>query len=110
MSALGGLAGFAEHDPHALGSFEELHHERRTADHLDEIRYVVRRVREARDRQPDVAAREQLHGAELVARTRDGDGLVDGIDAHHLELSHHGRAVEGDGRADARHDGVEVVE
>ena len=44
---------------------------------------------------------EDLQAAQLVARTGDGLRFVDAIDAHHLELTYHCKAEEGDRGADA---------
>ncbi len=65
---------------------------------------------EHRHGQANTAARQQLQAAQLVAGAADRDGLVQRIDAHHLELAQHGGAVEGDRRADAGNDRVEALE
>ena len=52
--------------------------------------------------------REELHRAQLVARARDGDGVVEHGHAHHVELAHDREAVVGDRRADARDDEVDA--
>jgi hypothetical protein len=57
----------------------------------------------------EVLAGEQLHRAELVARARDGDGVVEHRDAHHVELPHDREAVRRD-RPDARDDQVEAAD
>ena len=62
------------------------------------------------DGQPDAAAGEQLQAAELVAAPADGDRLVQRINAHHLELAEHGKAVKGDRGADTRDHRVEILE
>ena len=83
---------------------------RRAADELDHVLGLARVVREGGDRQADAAPRQQLQAAQLVARAADGDGLVQRIDAHDLELAQHGEAVERDRGADARDHRVESVE
>ena len=59
---------------------------------------------------PMPVAGQQLQAAQLVACPADGLGLVGREDAHHLELAHHGGAVEGVRGADAGDHGVEPLE
>ena len=106
--AFGRLLGLRQHHADALGAFQQLDHDRRAADHLDQILDIVRRMGEAAHRQTDALARQQLQRAQLVARTCDGDRLIEREHAHHFELAHHRRAVEGDRSADARDHGIEA--
>ncbi len=85
---------------------KQLDHDGHAADLLDDVLGLARPVRERGHGQPDALAREDLQGAQLVARAADGDALVQGIDALHLELAQHGEAVVGDGGADAGDDGI----
>ncbi len=56
----------------------------------------------------DVLLRQELHGTQLVARSRDRERRVDDGYAHQVELAHHGQAVVRDRCADARQDDVRV--
>src|SRR5262249_42057900 len=55
------------------------------------------------------AAGKQLQAAKLVAASPDGDGFVQGINAHHLELTQHGKTIKRDRSADARDHRVEIL-
>ncbi len=107
---LGGLLGFAEHHADALGAFQHLDHQRGAVDHADQVGDVVRRVGEAGHRQADAAARQQLQGAQLVARAGDGHRLVEREHPLHLELAQHRAAIEGHRGADARDHRVEALQ
>jgi hypothetical protein len=50
-----------------------------------------------------------VQAAEFVAAAPDGDGFVQWIDAHHFELTQHGKAVKRDRGADARDHRVEIL-
>ncbi|MNO64593.1 hypothetical protein D3C76_553250 [compost metagenome] len=106
----GSLLGFREDHADALGAFQQLDHQRRAANHLDQVRHVVRRVGEAGDRQADTLARQQLQRAQLVPRAGDGHRFVEREHAHHLELAQHRAAVEGHRGADARDHRVEAFQ
>ena len=71
---------------------------------------IVGRMGEAGHRQSDTLAREELQGAQLVARAGDGDRFIDRVDAHHFELPHHRRAVKRYRGTDSRDDGVDVLD
>ena len=82
----------------------------RAADERERVLDRVGRARADRDRDVDVALREELHRAELVARAGDGERRVEDGHAHQVELTHHGEAVVRDRRADARQHEVGVRE
>ena len=58
----------------------------------------------------DTGFGKNLGGAELVARTGDGDGATGGPDALHLELADNGATVAGHIIRNAGDDGVEPCE
>jgi hypothetical protein len=97
----GGLLGLGEDDADALGALEQFDDEGGAADDADEAVDVFDGVGEAGDGQADALGGEDLHGAQLVARARDGLRAVGAEHAHHLELADDGGAVEGVGGADA---------
>ena len=107
---LGGLGGFTHHHANALGAFEQLDYQRRAADHVDQVRDVIRRVSKAGNGQAHALAGQQLQRAQLVTRAGDRHRLVQRKHTHHLELAQHGRAVEGDRCADARNDRVKAFQ
>ncbi|MOA03559.1 hypothetical protein D3C78_1230710 [compost metagenome] len=104
--ALGRLLGLAQHHAYPLGPLQQFHHQRRPADHGDEVGHVVGAVGIAGDGQAYAVAGEQLHGAQLVPGATDGHRAVEGHGIHHLELAQHGGAIEGDAGTDARDHGV----
>jgi hypothetical protein len=99
----------AKHNPDALGSFEQLDDDWRPADEVDDVLGLARIVGEGCNGKSDAAPREQLKTSQLDARAADGNRLVQGINAHHLELTEHGKTVERHRGADTRNDRVEVV-
>jgi hypothetical protein len=90
-------------------AFEELDDDRRAADEIDDVLGLARIVGEGRNWKSDAPPREQLKTAQLVARAADGNRLVQGINAHHLELTEHGQTIERHRGADTRNYRVEVV-
>ncbi len=99
--ALGGLLGFAQHHADPLGTLQQLHHQRCTAHHGDEVGHVVGAVGITGDGQTDAVTGEQLHRPQLVAGAADGHRAVERHGVHHLELAQHGGAVGGDAGPDA---------
>ena len=99
---LGRALGLRQDHAHALRALEQLDDDGDAADLLDHVLGLARAVGEGGDGQADAFAGQDLQGAQLVARAADGDALVQGIDALHLELAQHREAVVGDGGADAR--------
>src|SRR5690348_4725107 len=93
-----------------LRALVELDHVRRRSEHVEEVAGVVRVVTECRRRQVDPMAGEHLQAAQLVARAQHRFGGTRRVDAHHLELAQHRRAVEGDRRADARNHAVVALQ
>ena len=68
---------------------------RRAADLLQHVLGFARAMREGGHRQADAVARQQLQGAQFVARPADGDAFVQRKDALHLELAQHGQVRSG---------------
>ena len=89
------LAGFRQHHADALGAFQHLDHQRRTAHHVDQVGNIIRRVGKTGDGQPNAFAREQLQRTQLVPGARDGYRFIDREDTHHFKLTHHRRTVLG---------------
>jgi hypothetical protein len=104
---LGGLGGLGQDDPDPLGALDQLDDHRRAAADVDEVSGGLGVVGEGGDRQPDPLAGQELERAELVAGAADRHRLVDRVDAHHLELPHHGSAEERVAGPDPRDDRVE---
>ncbi len=53
---------------------------------------------------------QDLEAAELVAAAHQGLALGGGEDLHHLELAHHGSAIERNAGADPRNDRIHIGE
>ncbi len=78
-----------------LRAFNQLDHQRRTADHVVKSLSIIRRMRNARDRQVDALTRQQLHGTQFVTRPGNGDRLVlSEIAPQHLELAQSRRPIK----------------
>src|SRR5579864_2263108 len=105
---LRGFHRLGEDDAGALAPLEQLEDDRRAAYLADRRAHVLAAPGEGGGRDPDVVARQQLQGAELVAALGDRLAVVGREDAHHLELAQHREPIEGDRGADARHDAVEA--
>ncbi len=101
------LVGRQDH-PDPLGAFEQLDHDRCPTDPLDGWEDVLAIADERGLGHPDVVARQDLDGTQLVARVRDAGGRVGGEHVHLLELANHSGTEVGDRGTDAGHDGVVV--
>ncbi len=105
---LGHLVVGREDHADALGALEQLDHDRRAADAVDGRQHVLPVADERRARHADVVARQDLDGAQLVARVGDPVRGVRRVDVHLLELADDGRTEVGDRCADPGHDRVVV--
>jgi hypothetical protein len=105
-----GLVAFGENDADALCAFQQFNHERRAADHFNEVLGVELGVCEAGPRDIDVFRAEHLERAEFILCAADGDGAVQAVGALHFELAQNRHGVKGEGGTNARNDGVKALE
>jgi len=101
---LGGLSCLGQHHSHTLGALEQLDHDRRTADHVQDPGDVLAVVGKAGGRKTDTGTGEDLHRAKLVPGSADPVGTADGEYVCHFELTDDGSPIEGIGGSDSRND------
>ncbi len=107
--AFGRFARLGQDHTNTLSTFKQFDHQRRAADHVDQVRNIVRAVGKAGHWQADTFARHQLHGAQLVPGAADGHRFVKRVNTHHFKLTQYCRTVESDGGTDTWNHSVEIV-
>jgi translocation and assembly module TamA len=91
-------SGLGQHHANALSALNQLYHQRRAADHVDQVAGVIRRVGNAGNRQIDPLPGKQLQGAQFIAGAGNSDRFIQRIAAQQLKLTQRGGAVKCDGR------------